>query len=416
MKRISTNMSSFDMRYHLRLKEWKMNNIQNKMASQSRIKNLRDDPIAAGHSTRYKSKIVRLDRYMNNINAVRGEIALAEGNIRSAMDILQRVRELGVQGANGIYTKEQTAFMAQEINALLDELITLANARSGEGNYLFSGFRSKTEPFRIHTGRVEGSGESEVVARIEYVGDIGRRLAEISENAFVEYSFPGNQAFWAEKQQIYSSIEATRYRVQQDSVIRIDGVDIELKEGDNVFAIMSKINTSDAPVKAKLDPVKSSLVLESTFAHQIWPEDVGEGRVLQDLGIISEGNNAPPLNIADSAQVFGGSIFDMIIHLRNSLYTGDTRVVGGSGIRGIDEAIGTLTADLASVGSLDARLEITGNRLAYEKPEYIRFDSEEVDLDLSEAITELKMLEYTHKAALATAARILRPTLLDFLR
>lgn len=35
---------------------------------------------------------------------------------------------------------------------------------------------------------------------------------------------------------------------------------------------------------------------------------------------------------------------------------------------------------------------------------------------MSEAITDLKMLEYTHKAAMQTAARILQPTLLDFLR
>ncbi len=42
--------------------------------------------------------------------------------------------------------------------------------------------------------------------------------------------------------------------------------------------------------------------------------------------------------------------------------------------------------------------------------------SREVDLDLSKAITDLKMLEHTHQAALGTSARILRPTLLDFLR
>jgi flagellar hook-associated protein 3 FlgL len=416
MKRISTNMPNLDMSYHMRLREWKMNELQNKMASQTRIKNLRDDPIAAGHAVRFQSKLVRLERFSQNISAIRGEMALVEGNLRSGLDILQRVRELSVQGANGIYDQSQMAFMGQEVDQLLTELIGLANARAGNGDFLFSGFRSKIEPFRIYTSRVEDGPGSEVISRVEYVGDIGVNQAEISENAEIGYRLPGNHAFWAERQQIYSAVDASTYRVQQNSRIRLDGVEIELKEGDNVHAIISKINESGAPLKAKLDPVKASLVLESTFAHQIWPEDVGEGTVLQDLGIVSPGTNSPPLNTADTASVFGGSVFDMIIHLRNGLYKGDLKVIGGSGLRGVDNAIESLTARLAEIGSRDARLEHTSQRLDYEEPEYTRLLSTETDLDLAEAVTNLKMLEYTHKAALATAARVIQPTLLDFLR
>jgi flagellar hook-associated protein 3 FlgL len=416
MKRISTNMSNMDMSYYMRLREFKMNELQNKMASQTRIKNLRDDPIAAGHAVRFESKLVRLERFSRNIAAIRGEMALVEGNLRSGMDILQRVRELSVQGGNGIYDQGQMAFMGEEVNQLLTELITLANARAGNGDYLFSGFRTKVEPFRVASGRVQDGPAGEVISRVDYVGDIGVNRAEISEGAEIGYKLPGNHAFWAERQQIYSSVDASAYRVQQDASIRLDGVEIGLKEGDNVHAIIAKINDSGAPLKARLDPVKNSLVLESTFAHQIWPEDMEGGTVLQDLGIVSVGTDSPPLNMADSASVFGGSVFDMIIHLRNSLYKGDIKSIGGSGLRGVDNAIESLTARLAEIGSRDARLEHTAQRLDYERPEYIRLVSTETDLDLAEAVTNLKMLEYTHKAALATAARVIQPTLLDFLR
>ncbi len=415
MKRISTNLPNMDMSYYMRLREWKLNQMQNKMASQSRIQSLRDDPLAAGHSTRYQSRIARIKRYITNVGTARSEMALIEGNLQSALDILHRIRELGVQGGNGIYTREQMAYMGTEITELLNELVNVANAKDGLGNYLFAGFRKRIEPFRVSTSLVEGS-HGEVAASIEYVGDIGRNQAEISAEASIGYQIPGNYAFWAENQQIYSTADASEYRVQKDSAIQIDGVEINLKAGDNVYAIISKINDSRAPVKASLDPVKNSIVLETTFAHQIWPEDLGEGRVLQDLGIISDGNKAPPLNLSDSANVFGGSVFDMIMHVRDGFYKGDHELVGGSGLRGIDGSIEALTSSLAEIGSKDARLRITGKKLDYELPEYIRFNSEEVDLDLSKAITELKMLEYTHKAALATAARILPPTLLDFLR
>jgi flagellar hook-associated protein 3 FlgL len=416
MKRISTNLPNYDSSYYLRLREWQMNEVSNKMASQSRIKDLRNDPLAAGHSVRFQSKLARLERFTANITRARGEVALAEGNLRSGLDILQRVRELAVQGANGIYDQKQLAFMGDEINQLLKELITVGNAKNGQGNYIFSGFRARTEPFRVHTGRVEGSQGSEVISSVEYVGDIGLNRAEITEGAEADYTLPGNRVFWAERQQLYSSIDATGYRVQQDSRIRLDGVEIELKEGDNVFAVIDKINASEAPVKARLDPVKNSLALEGTYPHQIWTEDAGEGTVLQDLGLIARGDRSPPLNTADSAAVYGGSVFDMVIHLRNSLYKGDLEAIGGSALRGIDDSVETLTAHLAEIGAKDTRMEATGKRLAWETPEYTRLNSEEVDLDMSQAITELKMLEYTHQAALATAARILRPTLLDFLR
>jgi flagellar hook-associated protein 3 FlgL len=415
MKRISTNMPNDDMSYHMRLREWRMNELQNKMASQTRLKNLRDDPLAAGHAVRYQSKIVRLERYIDNVSKIRGDLALAEGNIRSGLDMLQRVRELAVQGANGVYDDQQMAFMGQEIDQILREMVGVANSVDGKGNYLFSGHRSKIEPFRIHTGRVEGSREAEVISSVEYVGDIGRNRGEIDESATVDFRLPGNHVFWAERQQIYSSVQALGYRVQNDSVIRIDGVEISLKEGDNVYAIIDKINASAAPVRARLDPVENSLALEGTFAHQIWPED-RSGTVLQDLGIIAQGAESPPLNVADSAATFGGSIFDMIITVRNGMYQNDIQRIGGDGLRGIDDAIGALTAHLAEVGARESRLHVTEQRLDHERPEYIGFLAKEADLDITEAITDLKMLEHVHQAALGTAARIIRPTLLDFLR
>jgi flagellar hook-associated protein 3 FlgL len=415
MKRISTNMPNDDMSYYMRLREWKMNELQNKMAGQTRLKNLRDDPVAAGHATRYQSKIVRLGRFVDNISKIRGDLSLAEGNIRSGLDILQRIRELTVQGANGIYDDKQMAYMAEEVDQLLREMVEIANSVDGKGNYIFSGYRSKIEPFRLTTGRVEGSRDAEVITSVQYVGDNGRNRGEIDEKATLDFRLPGNFVFWAERQQIYSSVEALNYRVQNNSTIAIDGVEVQLKEGDNVYAIIDKINASEAPVKARLDPVENALALEGTFPHQIWPED-RQGTVLQDLGIIARGSEAPPLNVADSAAEYGGSVFDMIMTVRNGMYENDLHRIGGDGLRGIDDAIEALTAHLAEIGSKDARLQVTERRLEYERPEYTSFLAKEADLDITGAITDLKMLEYVHQAATGTAARIIRPTLLDFLR
>jgi flagellar hook-associated protein 3 FlgL len=407
-------MSNFDAQYHMMLREWKMNQLENKMGSQSKIKELRDDPLAASRSTRLQSDLFRIERFQKNIDMVKGSMSYTESRLTSYLEVLQRIRELSVQGANGIYSKDQMRDMAIEVNQLLEELVSIANSRNGLGNSIFSGFESHLEPFLVMRGRVDGS-QGDFITALQYRGDIGKNMAEISKNTYVETNLPGNMVFWAENQHIYSNIDATTYQVQEDSTISMDGVAIQLKAGDNINAIIHRINEAPIAVRAKLDPVKDSLVLETTTPHEIWLEDVDNSKVLQDLGLIQAGKNSPPYNVAASADVFGGSIFDMVMTVRDSLYKGDSDGVN-RGIGGMDLSIESITSTLAEIGAIDTRLTKTAQRHDYELPEITRMNSEEVDLDLAQAITELKMLEYSHQAAMATSARILRPTLLDFLR
>lgn len=415
MKRISSQLPTLDASYYTQLREFDMNQMTNKMGAQSRIKDLRDDPLAASRSTRFQSEIMRLDQYTKNIQGVRATLSSAETGLRSAMDIMQRIRELGVEGANGTLDPSQMGYIGDEVNQLLDELINIANSRDQNGNFLFSGDLPMTTPFRTTQGRVPG-GAADMVVSVDYMGNIGRNAAEISEGATVAVNLPGNVAFWAEQQQVYSTVDASQYRVQADATIRIDGASIHLSPGDTVSAIAAKINDSNAPVKARLDSVTNGLVLETTIPHQVWAEDQS-GTVLQDLGVLAPGGAHPPLNIAPSARVFGGSLFDQVISLRNALYEGSTDKVGSSGLRGIETSITALSGVIGDVGARDNRLDTVAKRLEWQKPELVGFDSQERDLDMADAITQLKTLETTHEAALSATARVLnRPKLLDFLR
>lgn len=416
MKRISSQLPTNDSSYYTRLREFDMNEMYGKIGGQTRINKLRDDPMAASRSTRFQSEIMRNDRYEKNVQSVRSTIATAEGDLRSTMDILQRIREIGVQGANGTFDREQMGYMGQEVDQLLGELLTIANTKDQNGNYLFSGTQSRTTPFRLTMGRVSGGNGDKVVA-VDYMGNIGRNAAEVSEGAEVGINLPGNVAFWAEQQQIYSTVDGSQYRVQRDQSIRIDGKEIHLATGDTLSAVAAKINDASIPVRARIDPVAGGLVLESTVPHQIWAEDLGDGTVLQDLGVLAPGGSHPPLNVAHSARVFGGSIFDMVIAMRNALYEGSTDKVSSVGLRGLESSITNMAGVLGDIGARDARLETTAKRLEYQKPVLVGFDSQERDLDMADAITQLKTLEYTHEAALSATARALnRPKLLDFLR
>jgi flagellar hook-associated protein 3 FlgL len=414
MNRISTNMPNDDMQYHLHIRSKLMNDLQNKIAGQTRIKELRDDPVAAAHSSRFKSNLMHMRRYVKNLNTVQSDHRVVEGYLQEAEAIMQRVRELTIQGATGTYSTEQKRMMAIEVDQLLNEMVELASAKSPDGTALFAGDRTQGQPFRVLEGNVPGEA-GKMITSVEYIGTANPQQVEISEGSYIDTGFPGNKIFWAEQQQVFASVDAADFVLGTDAAIRIDGEEIRLNAGDSVNAVIAKINDADAAVKAHLDPVLGSLVIETTAPHQLMLEDVGDGTALQELGLVS-GNGRPPGNIAADARISGGSTFDMMIRLRDRLLAGDTVQIGSGALKGVDMAMRNLIDQMAKLGAQDARMEQVLKRIEYEIPEVTRKDSLETDLDMAAAITELKMLEYTHRAALQTAARIIRPTLLDFLR
>ncbi|QQO07523.1 flagellar hook-associated protein 3 [Breznakiella homolactica] len=415
MRRVSTDMPNADMQFHLRRQEQRLNDIQNKIAGQTRIKELRDDPLAASHAVRYESYLTRLERFEKNALYANDHYRVTEGYLQQAEGILQRIRELSVTGANGIYAPEDMKNMAVEINELLKELVEISNATGPDGNRLFSGDKAFTEPFRLVEGTVAGGGESMVV-RVEYRGAGADRKAEISENAYSVLDIGGGEAFWAEKMQIFSSFDATDYRVTSPGGFFVDGQEITVNPGDTIQAIVAKINDSPAPVKAYVDPETKGLALEGTTAHLIRMEDKVGSTVLQDLGVVAFNSDSNAPNWHSAARVSGGSAFDMVIRLRDALFRGDSEYVGSQGIGGMDLALGNMQSRLAEIGSRSERVETTWRRINAEIPNVTAALSREAGLDFAEAATDLGMMEFAHRAALQTAAKVIQPTLLDFLR
>ena len=415
MDRISTNLPNDNMQFYLRERQKLMEQTQNQIASQTRIQNLRDDPLAAAHATRYRSYTTRLQRYSDNIQTVQERNRIAEGYVQQATDLLQRARELAVQGAHGTYAPEDLQHMSVEVNEIINQMVEIANARDSDGTTVFSGDRTQQLPFRALQG-IRAGGEREMITEVQYRGTINPQSAEIADNSYIRSNFVGNQVFWAENQQIQSRTDARDYQVNQDGTFSIDGVDIQVREGDNAFSIIQKINESGAPVRARLDPVYSSVVIEGTTPHQVWLQDQPGSTVLQDLGLIGSGDGRPPENLAPSARRSGGSVFDALINLRDQLAAGDQEAIGGQGIQTMDQALDNMFTNLGRIGAVNSRLEGAYQRTEMEIPEVIAQDSRNTDIDLAEAVMQLRELEATHRAALGASARIMQPTLLDFLR
>ena len=417
MRRISTDMPNTDTQFYLRQHEARISKLQSQIASQGRIHELRDDPLAAAHAVRYESYLARLERFEHNTQYAKDHYNVVYSYMNEAVNVMQRVRELAVQGANGIYSAEDQKLMGVEINELIKELVALSNSVGPDGKQIFAGDKAFTEPFRIVEGTITG-GSEHMVTDVEYRGAGASRRTEISDRTYTDLDIGGGEVFWAEKMQIFSNVNASNYRVNTAGSFFIDGAEIRVNPGDTLPAIVAKINDAAVPVKAYVDPETRGLVLEGTNPHLIRAEDGASGAtVLKDLGIIRGNmeNNAPNWDTVRS-RVSGGSMFDMLIRLRDSLYRGDYDFIGSQGIAGMDLAIGNLTTRIADIGSRQERVETVWQRLNREIPDVTSQLARESSVNMADAATDLKMLDFAHKASLQTAARILPVTLLDFLR
>ena len=414
MQRISSKMYNNDTQANLRLQENRMNKVNNQIGSQNKIQRLRDDPLAAGHLVRYESYLNRVKQFEKNAATLTDEFALREGYMQDSLDIMQRIRELAVTGANGIYTKEDLSNMASEVDELLSQLVQNANAVSSDGNALFAGTNTKSTAFEVEMGNVEGSGVP-LVQNVKYNGNIDVNLIEIDEHKYMSNDNAGNKTFWAEHQQVFGGRDVSSWQASSDSVISIDGVEVRVNAGDNVYALVSKINSSDAAVKASIDPVTNSLNLSTTDARQLWVSDVN-GAVMNELGIVNDSSQKPPYNFAKGVRVAGGSMFDAVIAFRNALLSGDNESIGGRVLGSLDMGINSLVSRLAKSGSEYERAQMNVTRSSKLALDVTQQISREGDLDYTKAITDLKMLDYANQATLSQAGKMYSSTLLNYMK
>ncbi|MDA8212019.1 MAG: flagellar hook-associated protein FlgL [Clostridia bacterium] len=123
------------------------------------------------------------------------------------------------------------------------------------------------------------------------------------------------------------------------------------------------------------------------------------------------------INVTGS-EVFGDnvdSVFKVLADLETNLLAGNTAGVSAQ-IGKIDQWINKNVATRAEVGARINRLELTQARLEDGNLNFNTLLTKTESIDTAEVITQLKMEENVYRAALAAGARIIQPSLMDFLR
>jgi flagellin len=97
-----------------------------KLSTMQRINSAADDAAGLAIAEKLQSQITGLDQGSRNTLDMQNLIKTAEGALSTIDDSLQRVRELSLQAANGIYTDDDKALIQQEIGQMLDHANTVA--------------------------------------------------------------------------------------------------------------------------------------------------------------------------------------------------------------------------------------------------------------------------------------------------
>lgn len=120
---------------------------------------------------------------------------------------------------------------------------------------------------------------------------------------------------------------------------------------------------------------------------------------------------------ADGAAIFGtgtDSVFALIGVIANDLRTGLTNA--GTHLAAVDSRMKTVLTAQTDVGVRQAQIQKAGEALVQHKGNLEAQRAGIEDIDLGQAILDLKLQEVSYQAALSVTARVLQPTLMDFLR
>lgn len=146
---------------------------------------LAKDPSSARRVADLERQLADGEQYASNADTVTSRLGTTEGSLDSAINLMQRVRELAVMSLNGSLAGGQRAAVVTEIRALNDQLFALANRRSASGEYIFGGTKTDADPLRR-----TGAGGA-----VEYHGDSIERTVRVDGTTYVKDGVTGLKTF-----------------------------------------------------------------------------------------------------------------------------------------------------------------------------------------------------------------------------
>ncbi|MDE3077636.1 MAG: flagellar hook-associated protein FlgL, partial [Chloroflexota bacterium] len=149
-----------------------------------------DDPFTAAQAVTFRQRIGLNGQLQRNLDAADGWLTATDSALGSVGDVLQRARQLALQGANDTMTPSDRQKIALEIHQILLNVVDVSNSKFG-GEFIFAGTKTTVQPF-IHNGSTQSPNISQNnPSPVTYVGDGGAVARQTDQAAQLQVNVAG---------------------------------------------------------------------------------------------------------------------------------------------------------------------------------------------------------------------------------
>jgi flagellin len=241
---VNTNVSALNAQRQTEDSQLAMREAMERLASGKRINSARDDAAGLAISARMQSQIGGLNQAVRNANDAISLVQTAEGALQEYTEVLQRVRELAIQAANGAATNADRVNLHKEVAQLQDEMNRIANTTRFNGELLLNGSFIQKD-FQIGT-----SNQEEISVEI---GDLRpEKIGAYNQQTLDHVGFiPGKTT----QQNIGNALNDIDNGVQSQVIsVRVGDEaarTVSISKGDDARTIADKLNQSGAQINSK---------------------------------------------------------------------------------------------------------------------------------------------------------------------
>jgi flagellin len=288
---INSNIQSLNSQRNLSSSQTNLSTSLQRLSSGLRINSAKDDAAGLAISERFTSQIRGNQQAARNANDGISLAQTAEGGLSTAGDLLQRIRELAVQSANGTNSDSDRKSIQNEVSALSQELDRVANTTQFNGQNVLDGSLTSAQ-FQV------GANSNQTIN----VGVQSAKASDIGNNTIKPVVAAASQS---------QAIADTTTNLDVDaknSVIAAETLAISSAGGKST-SVFGAIGDSAKAIAAKVNSVsdKSSVTAQATSQATI--SGINDGAVnFQLRGANSIANDSNSKAVTITAKVVGGDL------------------------------------------------------------------------------------------------------------
>jgi flagellar hook-associated protein 3 FlgL len=371
---------------------------QTEVSTGVRVRTPADDPIAAGRIAGLERALAESRQFERNAMTIENRLGIEETALADATSVLQRVRELVVQGGNATIGAEERRLITAELRSRADELLAVANRTDGAGEYLFTGTTVQTAPF------------ARSAAGVAYYGDATERLVRVSSTQLIA---DGNSG-----ERVFMSIRAGNGTFMTSAASTNTGTGV-VTVGDVVDPtawIADDYGLSFlTPGSYEIRDGASNLVASGSYTSGAAIEFRGVRLAVSGAPVAGDRFSIAPAERGDVFAIVDRAITALESFSASPADRAKLATAVGSTLAEIDRSIDGLLAVRAGVGARLSALETAGDARAALALDLQSAASELRDVDYAEAVTRLNQQFAGLQAAQAAYTKIGQLSLFDYL-